>query len=151
VRQRNRIRNTIPAGYSLAEGDGPLLLPCRRGRDRDGRIVAAGDWHGAVHLWEVATEEGILQFKGHEDSVKSLQFAPDGRSVLSGGVDTTVLVWDVTGRALGGGGPREDPNAEQLAAHWAALAGAKAPEAHRAVWALVGSPGQSVPFLGRHL
>jgi WD40 repeat protein len=118
---------------------------------RDSRIVAAGDWHGAVHLWEVATGEGIIRFKGHEDSVKSLQFAPDGRSVLSGGVDTTVLVWDVTGRALGGGGRADDLNAEQLAVHWTALAGATTPEAYRAVWALVGSPGQSLPLLQRHL
>jgi WD40 repeat protein len=138
-------RDRQPVQRSLAGGIASATF------SPDGRIVAAGDWHGAVHLWEVATGEGILQFKGHEDSVKSLQFAPDGRSVLSGGVDTTVLVWDVTGRALGGGGGGEDPNAEQLAAHWAALAGAKAPEAHRAVWALVGSPGPSVPFLRRHL
>jgi WD40 repeat protein len=116
----------------------------------DGRILAAGDWHGTVHLWEAATGGAILQFKGHEDSVKTLQFAPDGRSVFSGGVDTTVLAWDVTGRALGGR-QNEVLSAEQLAAQWAALAGPKTAEAHRAAWALVGSPEQTVPFLQRHL
>lgn len=47
-----------------------------------------------MQLWEVATWGLRAEFCGHRDRVCSLAFAPDGR-LLCGGLDTTVLVWDV--------------------------------------------------------
>ena len=38
----------------------------------------------------------IRTFFGHQDSVYSLAFAPDGRTILSGSRDKTAKLWDVT-------------------------------------------------------
>jgi WD40 repeat protein len=46
-----------------------------------------------MHIWEVATWKKRVEFKGHRDRPTALPFAPGGQ-LLSGGLDTTVLVWD---------------------------------------------------------
>lgn len=38
----------------------------------------------------------IKKFEGHTDEVKSVAFAQDGHQIASGGLDTTVRIWDVT-------------------------------------------------------
>jgi RNA polymerase sigma factor (sigma-70 family) len=60
----------------------------------DGRTVAMASPDGTCKVWEVATWGARKEFRGHRDRVTALAFTPDGR-LLSGGLDTTVLVWDV--------------------------------------------------------
>src|SRR5262249_9643901 len=78
--------------------------------------------------------------RGQDYLVSALAFAPDGRSLASGGADSTVLVWDVTGRA--GGRPRALSGGEQeWQARWADLEAADAARAYRALWGVVAAPG----------
>ena len=60
----------------------------------DGRLAARG--HGEViKIWDVATGQDRLELIGHTAAVKSMTFAPDGKSLISGGSDGAVRIWDL--------------------------------------------------------
>src|SRR5205085_2872001 len=54
-----------------------------------------------ILLWEADTGKDLRSFAGHKHNVHALAFAPDGRTLLSGGLDGTVRFWDpATGKEL---------------------------------------------------
>jgi len=119
----------------------------------DGRLLASATWHpkdSTVRLWETATGKEIRTFNGHTDSVRSLAFSPDGRTLVSGSKDTTALIWDVFALPPGRDPPR-DHSAKELESLWKDLAGADAPRAYQAVGVLIAAPNQSVSFLKKQL
>lgn len=61
----------------------------------DGRYILAGASNPAVRVWDTVTGQEAGQLKGHLGSVSTLRAAADGKSFVSGSVDTTALVWDV--------------------------------------------------------
>ena len=61
----------------------------------DGGTLAAGDWEGAVLLWDVKTGEQKQAFTGHTDGVMSVAFSSDGSLLATGSWDRTVRLWDV--------------------------------------------------------
>lgn len=67
----------------------------------DGKLLAAGDSNGEIHLWQVADGKQLLILRGHANWVVSLAFSPDSRTLASGSSDCTVKLWDVaTGGCL---------------------------------------------------
>lgn len=66
----------------------------------DGRTVAtagslphAGN-PGVIHVWEVGRGKEII-LTGHAQEVLSLAMSPDGKSLVSGGADQTVRIWNL--------------------------------------------------------
>jgi WD40 repeat protein len=56
---------------------------------------------GTVELRKVATGEVAMTLVGHTGAVTSIDFSPDGKMLLSGGLDGTARLWDVaTGKLL---------------------------------------------------
>ena len=70
----------------------------------DGRQVATPSRHGAgVDVWDAATgqEALTLTLKGRKNNSWSAAFSPDGRRIISGNQDGTVMVWNaVTGKEM---------------------------------------------------
>src|SRR5271157_1729235 len=63
----------------------------------DGRFVLVGG--NKLMLWDVTTGNQV-QLEGHSGMITSVGFFPDGKYALSGSLDHTIKLWDVsTGRA----------------------------------------------------
>jgi WD domain, G-beta repeat len=112
----------------------------------DGRRLAVGTPDGGIHLLDTAMGQPSGKLAGHRGIIHALQFAPDGKTLYSASGDTTVLGWDMT---------RVPPLAAlplvHLPAAWTDLADTDGAKAHRAVWSLVQSREQALPFLTARL
>jgi WD40 repeat protein len=65
----------------------------------DGKALAGATRSGLIVLWEVATKRELLRLRP-PGPIEALAFAPDGRTLFSGG--QALCVWDVaTGKELG--------------------------------------------------
>jgi RNA polymerase sigma factor (sigma-70 family) len=124
----------------------------------DGRLLAvayekdeAKGYDAQVAVCEAATGGEVRRFAGRHTSLLGAAFAPDGRTLATGCWDSSLLIWDLTGRQNQGrlrGGPLTAADRE---ACWAALAGAAADKAYAAIWKLAADPDASVAFLKDHL
>jgi WD40 repeat protein len=138
--------------WDLHRGRELYKVPGDRGTSRfspDGRTVAVGT-NAAIHLYEVATGQERCRFAGPNHPISALAFSHDGRQLAVGSQDTTVLVWDVTGRVQDGKLREAALTPAELDHLWNDLGG-DAARAHRAIWTLVAAPNQAVPFLTKRL
>jgi RNA polymerase sigma factor (sigma-70 family) len=118
----------------------------------DGRTLAwAGAADGAVRLSEVATGKERRRFAGHRGGVLSLAFTAAGTMLVSGGYDTTGLVWDLTGPLGWDNRPPGPLDGAALAACWEDLQSADAARAYLAIRRLLADPARSAPYLGMRL
>ena len=84
-----------PDGQQIATGTGgptegaPILQRVHQGKEN------------VIRLWDAIGGELVRELHGHTGVVYSIAFSPDGRTLISGGWDGTILVWDVaTGTQL---------------------------------------------------
>jgi WD40 repeat protein len=55
---------------------------------------SAGDAAPDVQLWDLQARRGGEPLRGHPGGVASLAFAPDGKTLATGGADRTIKLWD---------------------------------------------------------
>jgi WD40 repeat protein len=116
----------------------------------DGRTLVVGGW-GDVRLWELASGKERARYQGIAGDVCSLAFRPDGRALASGCGDTTVMIWDLSGRPLSGPVTKQALTSKELATLWDDLANMDAAQAFRAIGTLTDSPDQAVALLTKSL
>jgi WD40 repeat protein len=126
----------------------------------DGRVLATASQE-TISLWDVATGKELFRRPAHEPFhvrgthgpafVSSLAFAPDGRTLATGLIDSTVLVWDLAPDTWKPGAAARDLSPDDLADLWSDLASEDAGRAHRAMGVLAAAPAQTVPFLAEQL
>jgi WD40 repeat protein len=110
----------------------------------DGRTLASIG-HGPIRLMEVISGKERLQLAGHRGRVDQVAFFADGKKLASGGLDTTVLVWDL---AIG---DKKPLSTQEITTLWTDLAGADAAQAYKSIRMLAGDPARVVPFLAERL
>ena len=63
----------------------------------DSTILASWSYEDkAIRLWNVATGRLTQRLTGHDNLIESVAFSPDGETLISGGRDETILIWDVS-------------------------------------------------------
>ncbi|MCA2659044.1 MAG: WD40 repeat domain-containing protein [Microcystis sp. M049S2] len=61
----------------------------------------SGSVDKTIKLWNVETGKEIRTLKGHDDLVTSVNFSPDGKTLVSGSWDKTIKLWNVeTGQEI---------------------------------------------------
>ncbi len=69
----------------------------------NGKILATGDTHGILRLWDVATRRQIgvpLGTPGRAGEIDSVAFSPDGNIVATAGQEGIVRLWNVATHQL---------------------------------------------------
>jgi RNA polymerase sigma factor (sigma-70 family) len=130
-----------PGGATRYTGTPGILL------SPDGRLLAVPEGNGMA-VWEMSTGKVRRHFSGLQGYFNTFALSPDGRTLLAGGQDTTILVWDLVRRQ------ERQPDRiapERLETMWRDLGGADAERADQAIGTLVALAGLSVPFLDRKL
>jgi WD40 repeat protein len=76
--------------------NGKLVATSGRGVPRNAwEALTGASPHGWVTLWELSTGKELFKLTGHEGSIQSIRFSPDGHSVLTGSEDLTARLWDL--------------------------------------------------------
>ena len=63
-------------------------------------LVITGHNDGAIVFWSEATGEAVGKIAAHAGWIQSLAVSADGRTLVSGGPDDTVKVWDIGATTL---------------------------------------------------
>jgi RNA polymerase sigma factor (sigma-70 family) len=141
----------VASGKRLAQFDLAEMPQCML-FSNDSRTLLTTDLQGVIHLWEVVTGKERRRLTGHlAGEIAALALSSDGRTLASGGYDSQVLVWDLTGRAPDGRRHSSKLSPEQLKAAWHALAGDDAGKAFEALWALAEDAEGTTALLAERL
>jgi WD40 repeat protein len=116
-----------------------------------GSVLAVAHVDGTVRCWDPATGAFLGCLHSPRGYINCITFSPDGRTLVTGGDDTAVLLWDM-GRLWEAWRPRpRPPSPQQLEALWGQLANSSAVRAAEAMDQLEAAPERAVPILRQRL
>ena len=78
----------------LSERPGIVLTLCFCGPDK---LATAGS-SNVIRLWDLSTHNELYRLVGHTGSITTLGFETGSKTLISGGYDTTVRLWNLTNR-----------------------------------------------------
>ena len=110
-----------------------------------GQWIAFTHQEGEIALLETLTGKEILTLRGHQGYISSLAFSPDNRRMLTGGRDTTALLWSIL------------PENPELPTAWKddvqlwQQLGGPPDRAYKTAWALMAHPQRAMEVLAKRL
>jgi hypothetical protein len=113
-------------------------------------VVSDGNGESKVVFWETVSGNIRSEYEGHRGPISALAFAPDSRTLATGGWDTTVLLWDLTGKQSLGK-LANTLTAQDRASLWSELESSDARTGHQALIRLVAAPADAVTIVAREL
>jgi WD40 repeat protein len=57
--------------------------------------LASGSGDKTIKLWSIESQKEVTTLQGHDNTVYSVAFSPDGKYLASGSQDKTVKLWSV--------------------------------------------------------
>jgi WD40 repeat protein len=58
-------------------------------------MLASGSSDGSIKLWDISSRREVRTLTGHTDSITSIEFSEDRKTVAAGSSDGSLLIWDV--------------------------------------------------------
>lgn len=115
----------------------------------DGRSVGTASTQEPIRLWDLVSGKELAQADARRAS--SLDFSPDGKTLLSGHDNGTLLIWDLDALLPQSSRPKEKLGSNALQQLWADLADSNAARAFQAIATLSNHPTESFAFLRENL
>ncbi|MEM1240310.1 MAG: NB-ARC domain-containing protein [Cyanobacteria bacterium P01_H01_bin.26] len=69
---------------------------CSLALSPDNRLLAMGDLHSNIHIWQTDNYHHLCTLRGHTEGIFAVAFSPDGQYLLSASGDTTLKLWQVS-------------------------------------------------------
>jgi WD40 repeat protein len=98
-----------------------------------GHMLAVATDEGKLVLWHARTKNLLGQLRVPRGGLHSLAFAPDGKTIFTGGSDSSILVWDLERALQEWRIPPAKPTAQELDQLWNDLASSDTDRAGRAM------------------
>lgn len=136
---KEALKISTPIDWRKRRGSAPFALSA------DGKTIAAVEGDNDMILWETATGKARHRLKGHAKKITCLAFALDGKLLVSGSEDATVIVWRLDFAPSDGEDKKPEP--DELERTWNDLSDRDAPVAFRAIGKLSSSGNEAVAFL----
>ena len=59
----------------------------------DAKRIISSDGND-IKVWDATTGKELMTLSGHEDTIWSMSYSPDGTRIVSGGADKTIRIWN---------------------------------------------------------